>query len=1261
MQKLAHEPFYVTGGTLPLDAQSYVTREADHDLFAALSAGQYCYVLNSRQVGKSSLMTRCAHRLRESGVRVHILDLQKYGSNLSPEQWYRGILEDLIVGLDLPAAARDYWRDHRDLGPLNRLVNILRDYLLPAAVPSGMAAAGGHARSYIEAPAGRHGTGPVVIFIDEVDYILSLPFSADELFAGVRDCYNRRSEDPRFEALTFCLLGVATPADLIRDPQTTPFNIGQRIVLRDFTPEEAAPLAEGLGRAADADSAKYLDRILAWTHGHPYLTQKLCRAVAERIRAGAQEHSSTGGALSPQALVDQAVAGLFLLPRAEEQEDNLLFVRNRLLSGAGDRAGVLDKYRQIWAGRRVPDDTGRRAALLKLSGIVRVETGRLVVRNRIYRTVFDRRWIERSMPDAELARQRAARRRGFLQAAGIALPIILLLLFLTGLAVRNDRIAGEAANRAEESAFREKRAAANLAKTNGELTKSERIARYQTTIARNQKEQAVRSADAAKRARREAEKSAGEAIRARRLAEERKAETDRALASAKVAGRRMETYFYPNLIEQAQTALARGSAADANDRLDRCPVALRGPEWYFLRKLAAPQNTGTIRVHDGEGTGKDARVKLVATSPDGRVVATHCGKTLCLWDRGSHRKIAGRNVPEDVYAMAFLDGGRELACGVDKAILLLDAATTRRVGEWRTDDAPSDPLDPKRVINVNHSAVVSLAVGPGGASLAFGLQRPEVGIRDLKAANGDTAWLHFPEVPGRASNSFHASCLAFSPDGSRVAAGVEYGETLSERVCVWDVRSRAVVARCTVPRLAVASDNYVHGVGFANAGRTVVAGLGSGAICVWSVDSDSSRPVAPVHVIAAHGAAVRSLLSASDGSRFASCGDDGLIRLWESSASDPASGPLATETLRGHRGPVQCMAFSPDERTIVSGGSDGTARFWSCDPRHSAVKARESQMFVLTPDRAGDRYLVCGENAFASVRDTRTNKELFRFAKPDTEFIRAALTDDGRSIAIAYLTSDFKRRALLLYSVDSGRLLGEFHGEVDGIECLAFSPDGRLLATGARWPVAGRAGWPYPVRLWDVASKREICRFSGLPPGKPDGHGGWAECLAFSRDGRTVVSGGGENNLRFWDVKSHREKFPQIAEAHSEYLRSATFSPDGRWLATGGADGTARLWRWNGSTLDRKPAMVLRGHRTVVNSVAFSSDGHALVTTGEEGVVKFWSLPILESGYVQAMISLPIDSPVSGAFFVPSERNAGGSGSLVVGLHGGQVLMLGAH
>src|SRR5439155_22882702 len=131
-------------------------------------------------------------------------------------------------------------------------------------------------------------TTPLVIFLDEIDAVRSLPFSIDEFFAAIRECYNRRAREPAFERLTFCLLGVASPADLTRDPRRTPFNIGRRIELTDFTDKEAAPLALGLelgtleraGRPPK-EARELLKRILYWTGGHPYLTQRLCQAVAE--------------------------------------------------------------------------------------------------------------------------------------------------------------------------------------------------------------------------------------------------------------------------------------------------------------------------------------------------------------------------------------------------------------------------------------------------------------------------------------------------------------------------------------------------------------------------------------------------------------------------------------------------------------------------------------------------------------------------------------------------------------------------------------------------------------------------------------------------------------------------------------------------------------------------------------------------------------------------------------------------------------------
>src|SRR5947209_4365488 len=123
-------PFYVAGGTLRLDAPSYVERRADHDLYDALGRGEFCYVLTSRQMGKSSLMVHTAARLRQAGIAVAVLDLTAIGQNLAPEQWYGGLLLRLGRQLGLEDALDDFWLDRVQLGPLQRLMTALQEVVL---------------------------------------------------------------------------------------------------------------------------------------------------------------------------------------------------------------------------------------------------------------------------------------------------------------------------------------------------------------------------------------------------------------------------------------------------------------------------------------------------------------------------------------------------------------------------------------------------------------------------------------------------------------------------------------------------------------------------------------------------------------------------------------------------------------------------------------------------------------------------------------------------------------------------------------------------------------------------------------------------------------------------------------------------------------------------------------------------------------------------------------------------------------------------
>lgn len=354
---------FTVGGTVQAGGGLYLPRPADDELLQHCLDGNFCYVLTARQMGKSSLMVRTAETLQTRGVRTVIMDLTRLGTTLAPEQWYLGLVDELVEQLDLMVDYKTWWQTHSHLGPTQRLSRFLRDVVLKEI------------------------SATLVIFIDEIDTTLSLVF-ADDFFAAIRACYNARGTDPAYKRLSFVLLGVATPSDLIRDSQRTPFNIGTRIDLTDFTLEQALPLADGLNLAPEV-AQQTLAWVLDWTGGHPYLTQRLCRVMLERPR------SEWG-----KAAVAQMVEETFFGERSK-QDGNLQFVSDMLTRRApeGYQLIILQLLRDLQRGRKVKDDEQAIPKMhLKLAGLVRRKGDYLLLRNKIYSHIFDQRWLSQNWP-----------------------------------------------------------------------------------------------------------------------------------------------------------------------------------------------------------------------------------------------------------------------------------------------------------------------------------------------------------------------------------------------------------------------------------------------------------------------------------------------------------------------------------------------------------------------------------------------------------------------------------------------------------------------------------------------------------------------------------------------------------------------------------------------------------------------------------------------------------------------------------------------
>jgi WD40 repeat protein len=507
----------------------------------------------------------------------------------------------------------------------------------------------------------------------------------------------------------------------------------------------------------------------------------------------------------------------------------------------------------------------------------------------------------------------------------------------------------------------------------------------------------------------------------------------------------------------------------------------------------------------------------IALSPDGKEVAFGTGRggteALSIWSTATCKqvgpaidtgKLAGLGPNEGgwITSLSYSPDGKQLAVADGSYLLVLDTAT-------RLPVRSATLIDP-------NSYVESLTYSPDGTRIALASKRE---IELLDASTGKQVGSQLLGPRGSAQS------VAFGADGHSMAAGSSSGD-----VEVYDLQNEPLTAKVPTGTTAVGA------VAFSADGKVLASAGAGGVIRLWNTTTWKM-----IGQTAAGGGAVPPLAFSPDGKVLASVGDDKLVHLWDAATGRQLGAPLDPKG-----GEVWCLAFSPDGKWLATGGVEDLLTIWDVAGAKLVASRSYGGMSPINiydmdkairsvgfePDSSGLFFTmasgiarIASWGAQAPASDWTTRDITFITNPNDSNDIEGAMSPDGTTLALANVV------AIRQYDVASGKMLGlTMFGHNNTVAALAYSPDGKLLASG---------GMDSIVRLWDSATGQPV----GLPLLGPSK---WVADLSFSADGAQLVGVDGEGSIYVWDmVMTHWESLAcGIVGRNLSGLEWQQFMPD---------------------------------------------------------------------------------------------------------------------
>jgi WD40 repeat protein len=1215
---------YTVGGAVSAEDGFYIARQADEQLLQLCRNRVYAYVLAPRQVGKTSLMYRTAAQLLEEQITPISIDLTEVGKDPVAERWYSSILEIIAREAPLEVDVAQWWQEQSGTSSL-RLSRFFREVLLREIVT------------------------PIIIFIDEIDTILNLDFQdeADNFYTTIRSLYEARHRFPELQRLSFVLLGVATPGDLIRDPKRTTLNIGQQVELTDWTMTEALPLAAGLS-LPQSQAEQVLEWVLKWTDGHPYLTQRVCQDIAEA-------EQSTWNESDVDRIVGQTFFG-----QQSVQDTNLQFVHNRLVRSDLDSVAVLKTYQSIRRGNRVLDEEQSVIkSHLKISGVVKRAGRELQVRNLIYRQVFDLKWIKEHLPETLWQRLKPA------------MPLIATLA-VAALGMGGSAIyANGQASRAKESARKEAEKTRELGKANEQLARATKEAVDKSVELQKQRDAANRQTILAKVRLKESQeaKRQAEIARASEVIQRKKAEEQTIMAEtarqAEVSQREQAVLAAQS--EKEQRRKAQIATADAEKRRKEAELgemAARATNLLSSEKpviglleaiQALNQNLATpimqqiiqpIRhslfaavdtAREKNIIGFSDPIHSVAISGDGKTVAVWAFGNITLWDEQG-REIGKPFGPlySSLKSKANNDENNRLVVNELKSKAESPVPTTTITTTTTTYTIKPQPDNGGIAISSTGQIIASTG-GRFALEKAFLWNRQGDLIATLEGHRQRVSsiaisrtgrfivtgswdktirlWDQHGNLIGQPFKGHDAevTAVAISPDEQRIASG-----SVDGTVRLWDMQGKPIGA----PFLG--HKGMVTSVAFSprDEDKVIASGGKDGGIRLWRYETGlEGQPAGqPIY---GHQGAVSAVVFSPDRRNIISAGVDTTIRVWDR-LGNPIGQPLYVGST------VTSLAVSDNEETLVSSSLDKTVRLWDLKGQRLILTHRdEGKVNWVKMSPNGNAILTFSEtNTDLTLRlwkiqknrittrnlltQEKSEKLFFEYAsgdvfaeRPDSPFGRlfntpfflpAILSPSGNWLLIAsgkfslIDLTQFPRKVITLDKTPT-----EIKKQVTS---LAISPDGKTV---------GIVDGGKILHFWEVSSVfRSFAVIDGKQLGLTDKDS--IQSLALSSNGRTIVVGiYGGKTIYLLDLSRYPSVKIQTIQSN-EPVTSLAVSADGETIV-GSIDETLQLWNKQGEVISQpfRGQEKSKTREPSITSVAVSANGQVIVSGGRDGTVHVWN------------------------------------------------------